>query len=125
MSLELHIKGVEGRLKCWPAIEQQKLPWNSMVRQMALKKLRLFNVRITSLLHDRNLEEKLGFPPKTTSLVRGRDVENTMKIFATVFKVVVMNGRKEDEGKRVCETVKLLLEDLETNRGLSDLHLGK
>jgi hypothetical protein len=126
VSLELHIKGVEGRLKCWPAIEQQKLPpWNSMVRQMALKQLRLFNVRIASLLHDRNLDEKLGFPPNTTSLVRGRDVENTMKIFATVFKAVVMNGRKEDEGKRVCETVKLLLEDLETNRGRSDLHLGK
>jgi hypothetical protein len=126
VSLELHIKGVEGRLKCWPAIEQQKLPqWNSMVRQRALKQLRLFNVRIASLLHDRNLDEKLGFPPNTTSLVRGRDVENTMKIFASVFKAVVMNGRKEDEGKRVCETVKLLLEDLETNRGLSDLHLGK
>ena len=126
VSLELHIKGVEGRLKCWPAIGQQKLPpWNSMVRQMALKQLRMFNVRIASLLHDRNLDEKLGFPPNTTSLVRGRDVENTMKIFASVFKAVLMNGRKEDEGKRVCETVKLLLEDLETNRGLSDLHLGK
>jgi hypothetical protein len=48
-----------------------------------------------------------------------------MKIFASVFKAVFMNGRKEDEGKRVCETVKLRLEDLEKNRGLTDLHLGK
>jgi hypothetical protein len=96
-----------------------------MVRQRALKQLRLFNVRIASLLHDRNLDEKLGFPPNTPSLVKGRDVENTMKIFASVFKAVFMSGRKEDAGKRVCETVKLLLEDLEKNRGLSDLHLGK
>jgi hypothetical protein len=36
VSLELHIKGVEVRLKYWPAIEKQKLtPWNSMARQMS------------------------------------------------------------------------------------------
>jgi len=93
------------RSKCWPKVSQEKV-WAPFVRQRALRQLRLVDKRLACLLHDRDLDESIGFPPMIPSLIKGRQVGQTMRAFHEGFEPMPpLLGRKTDVGFLVAKVV--------------------
>ena len=100
--------------KCWPTDSVlQDAAWAPLVRQKALQQLRLVDKRLACLLHDRNLDQNLGFPLKIPSLIKGRQVSQTLRACREGFTTIPsLIGPRADAGSRVARIVRNALSTL-------------
>ena len=102
--------------KCWPIVlPQNARHWESLVRQKALKDLRCVDRILARSLHDRFLSQIDDIP----SLIKGRQVDQTLRAIRAGFEPMKLYGKKQDEVEKVVKDVLALLQepDLRSSAG--------
>jgi hypothetical protein len=112
VTFDLMIKELD-RSRCWPTVLPDKaLPWVPLVRRQALRDLRCVDKNLSRLLHDRYLS-RVGCAD-VPSLIKGRQVGETLRAFQSFAAMEPLIGKKHDAGLLVANKVDQLL------RGLRD-----